>query len=448
MNITNFDLLNHSIKAFETSEENGRLLLNLQAELTHQIFEISKNTNQDVAGLLDTCREFLNLTPETFDNLDNIQEIFSQTIQGLEKASPQASGPVFTKEEKEAGLIRKGHIQIGAYSYKVEQEFNPPISNADWEVLLESYKDMFVGEEEKISSLSFFELDFQENKTVLKSKNEEKLTLQVNQAIYQYLKNPEPKFLDPIRPYDRLTEAAQEAPIGLTNNQNFCYANSLIQLAVNLPFLKSRLSSHDQFNLIFTAYEDARKEGTTPDLSLFEQILTNEENRQQDPFDILGCLLANLKTTPNGSDVINFPRMQAKAGKAEQVLQNSLDKPTFESAPDHLMVHTIRYDDKQNKLQGPLTIDSSERINISLDRENLTYRLRGFTVHLGEETTSGHYVAYFKTKNEDGKTVYYEANDEEIRVLTREKFLEAASMSTVSFYEKVEEKPSLPTLDI
>lgn len=120
------------------------------------------------------------------------------------------------------------------------------------------------------------------------------------------------------------------------------------------------------------------------------------------------------------------------------------ERKRFISAPQTLVIHANRTsgNGSTGKNQGKITLSEKVALPGSLvGKENTPplYQLRSFAVHIGNQSTHGHYVAYVKVKGLDGKTLYYEMDDSSKKQITQKEFLLASENFALAFYDNISE---------
>ena len=131
---------------------------------------------------------------------------------------------------------------------------------------------------------------------------------------------------------------------------------------------------------------------------------------------------------------------EQKAGVDSKFITYKVQSTTrFSKAPKQLMLKTPKYSHL-----GEETTQAFDSIPEVLNLQKYMIEgaaseplyLKGFTCHGGSGIgkVGGHYTAYF-TKIEDGKTVYYHANDSHVSKISKSAFLEAAKRASELFYD-------------
>jgi hypothetical protein len=157
---------------------------------------------------------------------------------------------------------------------------------------------------------------------------------------------------------------------------------------------------------------------------------------------------------PNGSgntmnvvDLIQYQYTQKKQIDAVDTISNVERKRTNESItlgtpPKFLALHPQRFYMKDGTVEkNQNKIDLLERFDAP--REMMTrgtpasYQLRGFAVHIGDETDHGHYVSYVKIKGEGNLTHYYKINDPQSEEIEPDAFLKAGKDFAFALYQKL-----------
>ncbi len=293
------------------------------------------------------------------------------------------------------------------------------------------------------------------------------------------------------------TEPSQKSPIGLrNNNHNMCYANAILQLFSSIPTLRQQSINQEgtPLSTILTALEAEKTEKDTLCSTIDTRSLCSsqeETTRQQDAMEIFKRLapqtlqisttttkkyasnpsldpavLSSLgyRTTSEGifkeettqqlpviailpkrnasvQELVREP-LKLRGDPLTEPLQANIrleqtgETTHFDTSPGILILHVARTENGTTINRTPITLDTHITLPENQQKDQPTYRRRGFVIHRGETAANGHYIAYTEIKEEDGSTGYYEINDARRTRISRSAYLKAAEQSYLAFYEK------------
>uniref|UniRef100_UPI001FAA1F6C ubiquitin carboxyl-terminal hydrolase family protein n=2 Tax=Candidatus Cardinium TaxID=273135 RepID=UPI001FAA1F6C len=103
-----------------------------------------------------------------------------------------------------------------------------------------------------------------------------------------------------------------------------------------------------------------------------------------------------------------------------------------EPMPSRLCVELMRYD--QNLIKNNSDVNGTFDMTIKPDPNNINrinYNLNAFIVHDGDSTSSGHYIAYVKRKDQ-----WYEVSDNNVKEITQSDAINKSKQAYLLFYKK------------
>jgi hypothetical protein len=281
----------------------------------------------------------------------------------------------------------------------------------------------------------------------------------------------------------------ENRPVGLRNASNNCWANSMLQFLMNIPNYSNVIFAGEETSLTVNMrrYLEAMREKEAVSKKVNTQeirsFLSSEQRthisgsfeRQEDVSEALECifqeayiynqLVEAFLGEPFVERGVGSPFIGLSFGRAGENkpfadhISQYFDFETDEymrrlrkfqgGAPDDFIVKQERFyrqdiRDTGEVIQGKhmQKIDIPERYMLPAEyttdeTEDTPYECDTFINHIGTGINSGHYVAYVKKKNAQGKVSFWECNDSHITEISERKFFSKMKEAYFLHFKKV-----------
>jgi ubiquitin C-terminal hydrolase len=281
----------------------------------------------------------------------------------------------------------------------------------------------------------------------------------------------------------------ENRPVGLRNASNNCWANSMLQFLMNIPnysnviFARRETSLTVNMRRYLEAEREKEKVSKKVNTQEIRSFLSREgrthidrsSHRQEDVSEALEYIFEEAHIynplleaylgkpfveAPVGSPFIGLSL--ARAGENAPFAAHISQYFDFETdehmrrlrkfqggAPDDFIVKQERFyrediRDTGEVIQGKhmQKIDVPERYMLPADyttdeTEDTPYECDTFINHIGTGINSGHYVAYVKKKNAQGKVSFWECNDSHVTEISERKFFRKMKEAYFLHFKKV-----------